>query len=329
MSQNYNKFIKLFENKKLPMIIGLAGVERSLIFKALDMLKKNAFEKILDFNFNCFDADKVNIDDIIISANTIPLLSSKRFIEVRNAEKINIFNFKKIENYFKNPNPTTCLVFIFEVEMNLKNKIMLYLNKKSLLFNFMHPKNYEMHSIIIINAKKKGLKLQADAALALSLIINNNLTLLDNVLEKLKTATNCDKINVNNIIEHVANYSLQNIFELGRFVAIGNKEKALSSICLLRLDREIPLRIVGMLAWQFRLILKVRSMLDEGFSEFDIEKEFSLFGDNKKNVFSIAKKGSIAMHISKLSKLSILDSKLKESLVPAWFLLEKMIFELC
>ena len=330
MTKNFNQFKYLSSNKQLPLIIGLSGEERWLIFNALNIIRKYNEIKLVDFNFHNFDATNVTIDDILISANTLPIISNIRLIEVYNADNIKKSDVEKLESYIKNLNICTFLVFIFESKIISNTTIMPYLDSKKFLFYFKKVKEYEMKKITLDMVKIKKLTITNDAISALLLIVNRNLIMLDNILSKLQIVKKCSKITSIDILKHVPDFYIQDTFELAIAIASCDVNRTFSIIYKLRLSNSIPSKIVPIIAWQLRVILKAKIMLDEDCIPILIAEKLSLFGANKKNVFDIANRFSLNVHIKRLTTLNIFYSNFyKYSKNISWLLFEYRVLELC
>ena len=102
---------KYFEKFKSVYLI--YGNDRYLIDTGIRKLKERA-SKISDvnFNFNVFYAVDDGIKKVIHSAEAISLMPSRRFIVIKEAEKIKFQDIKIVEKYLNNPVELTTLIFV-------------------------------------------------------------------------------------------------------------------------------------------------------------------------------------------------------------------------
>ena len=100
------------------------------------------------------------------------------------------------------------------------------------------------------------------------------------------------------------------------------------SLCELKKAQEIPLRLLGVLAWQFRIILKARLLLDEKRGGSEIGSKLNLFGDRLDFVLRAARLVNSTVQIERLKSLLDLDRTLKSSRVPAWLSFDRAVLAL-
>jgi DNA polymerase III subunit delta len=87
------------------------GTEDLRLSQALARLKKRVGEAAdLDFNSDTFDGESGKADDIIAACNTLPFLSERRLVIVKNVDKMNADAWNSIAEYAADPSPTTVLV---------------------------------------------------------------------------------------------------------------------------------------------------------------------------------------------------------------------------
>ena len=103
------------------------GIERLVINNEIASLeKKYNLDKL---NISRYDFDKELVDKIINDCETYSLFDDKKMVIVDNAtffknakDDDEKFDSTKLENYLKNPNPNTILIFIVNSESINKNK---------------------------------------------------------------------------------------------------------------------------------------------------------------------------------------------------------------
>ncbi len=125
-------FKKQLSPKKLALVYFLAGEE---VFLLEDNLKK--LEKIVpsdDLNKDILQATEVSGDDIANAVETLPFLTDKRLVVLKQANKLKNDDFKKITRLIENPVDTTCFVIIFPEKIKnstSKRKDLIFLCEKA------------------------------------------------------------------------------------------------------------------------------------------------------------------------------------------------------
>ncbi len=104
-------FKKTLSSKKLYPVYFLAGEETFLLE---DCLKK--IEKTLntdDLNKEVFQASEAKGSDICNAVETLPFLTDKRLVVLKQSNKLKNDDFKKITRIIENPVDTSCFVILF------------------------------------------------------------------------------------------------------------------------------------------------------------------------------------------------------------------------
>ncbi len=328
MAKNYSDWLQL-QKSELPPVIALGGEERAFVEDAVAALKKRVLSLGLeDFNSDTLSGRSHTMDAIIGSANSLPIMASHRLVLVKDAEQIKTDDLELLENYLKKPSLTTVLVFIFDT-IDCRLKFPKMLDAAGALFQFDHPREDQMLKLIQKRAERHQLHCDDETAFVLLMEIGADLMMLERALEKLAIACESKKIGVQDIVDQISETRIMDAFALGKAVAVGDRIKAITCLAKLSMAREVPLKLVGMLSWQLRQVLKARVLLDKGLSENELGKELGVFGDRLKPVVVAARKWQTSTHISRLDRLYQLDKELKRSRAPAWLWLERVVFQLC
>src|SRR5580704_686580 len=99
-------------------------------------------------------------------------------------------------------------------------------------------------------------------------------------------------------------------------------------VAKLRNNEESALKFLGVLIWQFRVLVHIRHAMDQGMMEWDIRKQVAVFGDRYAWMAIVAKKRTIAFHINRLTRLLECDTALKTlSISEPFNMIEKIIYQ--
>lgn len=254
------------------MLYLLYGTENYLIKKEIDkILNANSIEKI---NVSEYNLEIDNFKDIIEDANTISLFADKKAIIVNNSY---LFTGKSIKNendpelfldYFKNANPDSIIIFIVDSEkLDERKKIVKEIKKIGTVKDF--NKKNDLTDILKNMFKDYNISIQ-DIKFMIDRC-GNNLDILSQEVNKIKIYKDEDK---NVTKEDIINLTSKNIdidiFGFVDTIVNKNKNKALEIYKEMLINGEEPIKILVILANQFRIIYQAKELYKQGYSGNDI-----------------------------------------------------------
>lgn len=251
----------------------LYGLEEFLIDKKINSILKE--QNINDIDIVRYDLESSSLKDIIDDAMTISLFSDKKAIIVENSyiftgtinKKLPEQNNEYLNEYLTNQNNNTILIFkLIKDKIDSRKKISSNIKKYGNLIEF---KNNNINEIVTEMIKPYHID-----NMNINLLINrvgNNLNLLEQEINKIKTYKDKD---LNITKEDILNLSCKSIdvdiFNLIDNIVANNKEKVIESYDeMLKLGEE-PIKIIVMLANQFRIIYLAKKLRKKGYMEKDI-----------------------------------------------------------
>lgn len=325
MPKTHQDWLALPAHFKLPPILAMGGEERAFVDEAVSEIKRRVLSSgLMEFNFDYVSAKSNSLESIVSLAKVLPVMAENRLVLVTESEAIKAENLEPFESYLKSPNPQTVLVFVFD-QIDIRLKFQKLLDAQAVFYKFDHPKEREMLALIKSRAQLRGLKIDDEAVLSLFLEIGTNLLMLDRAFEKLELCLDEPVVTAKQISEQVAQTAFQDAFVLARAVVSKDRAQVARSLCELKQAQEVPLRLLGVLAWQFRVVLKARLLLDAQRSVSEIGSKLNLFGDRLDFVLKSARLLDTASQIERLKALLNLDRTLKSSRVPAWLSFDQAI----
>lgn len=254
------------------MLYLLYGTENYLIKKEIDkILNANSIEKI---NVSEYNLEIDNFKDIIEDANTISLFADKKAIIVNNSY---LFTGKSIKNendpelfldYFKNVNPDSIIIFIVDSEkLDERKKIVKEIKKIGTVKDF----NQKNDSTDILKNMFEGYNISIQDIRFMIDRCGNNLDILSQEVNKIKIYKDEDK---NITKEDIINLTSKNIdidiFGFVDTIVNKNKNKALEIYKEMLINGEEPIKILVILANQFRIIYQAKELYKQGYSGNDI-----------------------------------------------------------
>lgn len=311
----------------VPPVLALGGPERALVDDALAWVRQHALPKqARDLNWDRLDGARCDLGQVVAAARTLPMLADTRLIEVRDAQELKAADTAPLRDYLTRPSTQTRLVLIFGATA-AKNPLWGVLHKAGRAFAFAHPQPWRMPGWVQQRARRLPLTVTEAGAQALAEAVGPDLLLVDRALERL--ALESDVVTPENVARCVAQVPLDNVFALSRAVAEGNVRRALACLRQLPQGPDVPLRLLGVWAWQLRQIVAARTVLQQGGDVHAVGKQLRLAGARLRTCVAMAQSGTLAGHCARLCYLRTLDEALKTSQVPAWLQLQRAVLALC
>lgn len=293
----------------------LYGTEEFLIKKEINKIK--AENQIDDINISTYDLEDCSIEQVIDDASTISLFAENKFILCENAyiftgatnKKLPEQNTKVLETYLENENPNTILIFTINKEkLDERKKIVKTLKEQKNLKEF--NKLARMDDFI-----KKEFEPYQITKKEIDLLIHrvgDNLNTLYQEINKIKIYKDEDfVIKEDDILQLTSKNIDTDIFNLIENIVNKNKDEALESYKEMIHLGEEPIKIIIMLANQFRLIYQARNLYKKGYSEKDISSLLGIHPYRIKLALTKGRQFDDKTLLSYLEKLSELDINIK------------------
>ena len=307
------------------MIYILYGTEKYLIDKYIKQLKNE--NSIQNLSTSIYDTDD-EIETILEDANSIDMFGNKKLIIVNNSiifsEMKQEKNIEKLINYIKNPNQNCKLIFTISVEkLDERKKIIKEIRKNCIVKEFNNFDNkgikdmfddYNIDNFIIEFLKDR---------------VGNNLDILDKEIEKIKIYKDQDKIITKDDILNLTSKNIDtDIFSLIESIVLKDKEKAISIYSEMIKMNEEPIKIIVMLANQFRIMYQSKKLTKMGNSVNNIAELLGIHPYRVKLALEKGSKYSEKDLISNLYKLATLDEEIKTGKKDKYLALELFLISI-
>lgn len=304
------------------MIYLLYGNENFLIEQELKKIIKKT--KIDNYNISKYNLLEESILNVIDDANTISLFEDKKVIIITNLNKSNIEEkeLKKFENLIENISEEIVLIII-EEKLDERKKITKQLRKKAEVIELNRGKN-------ISNTVKKmfeDYKIEYSTIDLLISIVGDDLSVIYQEVEKIKTYKEDKIITKQDVIESASSNINNNMFDLINHIVKKEKEKSLELYKKLLKQNEEPIKIIITLANQFRLLYQVKELYKKGNREDTIAEILKVHPYRIKLALERSKNYSSKVLLDYLLKLAEIDKKIKTSKIDKTLALELFILE--
>lgn len=254
------------------MIYLLFGKQRYLIDKEINNI-------ILDNNISDLNISKYNLEinemvDILEDAQMISLFDDKKLIIVDNSFIFSTIKRKKeidtteLEKYLDNPNPNSTIIFISNDEnINNVKKIVKKVKKIGKVIEY----NDEINKETLIKNAFKDYNISKDALKIFEDRVGNDLGVIQNEIDKIKIYKDKDyTITSNDIINLVSKRYELDIFNFIDKIIYKKVDEALTIYEEMLKYNEEPIKIISILADNFRLMYQSRELQKVGYNIFDI-----------------------------------------------------------
>jgi len=286
-------------------------------------------EKTFDkFNISYYDLTNDDFKNILDDCNTISLFEDKKLVICENATVFTRGNSKDIEfieTYLKNPNPNTTLVFTLDNEtIDGVKKITKLIKKEGIVKEF----NDNININTLVKTILKDYNINNSTINLLIDRVGNNPLILENEIEKIKIYKNQDKtISDEDIINLTTKNIDIDIFKLIDHIVKDNKDKALEIYNEMLKQNEEPIKIIIMLANQFRIMYQSKELLKRGLSEKDIAETIKIHPYRVKLALQNSRSYNNKTLLKFLSELADIDINIKTGKINKDLALELFILK--
>lgn len=224
MAENIIKDIK---NKKLATIYFLMGEESYFI----DQISKTIENEVLSeeekgFNQTVLYGNETDISGIIGLAKQYPMGAERSVVVVKEAQHLSR-TIDQLESYVAQPQPTTVLVINYKGKtLDKRKKLYKEIQKNGVLVESKKLYENQIPDWIESKANSLGLTISTKSKFLLSEFIGNDLSRIENELEKLKLICENGEITPDLIERNIGISKDYNNFELRNALEHRNTEKA-------------------------------------------------------------------------------------------------------
>lgn len=239
-------------------------------------------------NFNHYEGRNIDVKELIDLCETMPFFADRRVVLLENT---GFFKNKcdELADYMKELPDYLCLVFV-EDEVDKRSKMYKAVKSCGRIGEFARQDEKTLMQWAAGILKKEGKNItQRDMELLLTMtgIDMGNLRM---ELEKLITYTGDRDVVTRADIQAVCTTQIQNkIFDMVRAVTEKNQKRALELYYDLLTLKEPPMRILFLLAKQFRQLLLVKEYTEEGVAQPEMASRLGIPSFVVRNIASCAR----------------------------------------
>jgi DNA polymerase-3 subunit delta len=321
----------------------LYGPENYLIEEEIQfLLNRTLSQKERGLNFHQFNGEEHDSQEMIQTAQTLPMFSQYRFILVSDADQMDKGKVEALMGYIQKPSSSTCLVFFGQTIGNWK-AYRKEIEKVGQFAEFPRLKGKPLASWIRKRMQEKGKFISEDAAEYLMDTVGDHLYDMDNALEKVFLSVGAKRrIELSDVEEMTPDVKISTVFDLTDAIGHQNLEKALGILGKAMESGTIPFRkeeeatkkdpvplLLSMMAKQYWGILVIKHMSSYHWDIGELAKGLGMSPWNLKKLMEQGKNFSEASLRKGIQKCHQTDLAIKRSRGPKDLLMEKLVIDLC
>jgi DNA polymerase-3 subunit delta len=329
---------KIKQNKIAPLYV-LYGQEEFLIEETVNLIINSSLSsEEIEFNLSVFDMNEVPIDVAIEDAETLPFMGDKRVVIIKdpvfftgNKDKTKVeHDLKRLEQYLEAPSPDAVVIFTGNYDkLDERKKIVKLLKKNGEVIQASLMDEKAITAWVKNKVTEAQKEIDEEAIHLLLQLVGPKLMLLANEIEKLVLYISPDTRIDSSVIRNLVPRTLeQNVFSLIDMIVKRRIKDALLFFYDLLEQKEEPIKILSLLAGQFRLIYQVKELYKRGYGQNQTGTYLKVHPYRVKLAGDQAAKFTEAELQKIMNDLAEIDYKMKTGKMDKKLLIELFILQL-
>ena len=319
----FKTFQKDLKADKISGLVVLTGNEEYLINWAKGVLiDKYVNEATRTLDLDVIDSEDYDIDRIVASCETVPMLSEKKVVVLRDYDKPDT---KKIAKYCGDLPETTILILIVK-------KADKALNDKGIVYDFGPLEKDQLESFINKRFKAKGKVISRSY---MSTLINEsgyinkdidyNLSNLIGDIEKISALCDGNEIQLENIRMGLSDNLEHGVFTLIDNISNGRKDVALDLLNQIITSGEDEIKLLAIIISQLEIMLETKELLEDGWTVESIAKTTKIHQFRIKKAANFVRKYDVKTLKENLRAAYNTDVQIKRGILDSRLALELLI----
>lgn len=263
------------ESGKLKKVYLLYGEEVYL----KNLYKKKLKDAVLPsgdtMNLSAYEGKGIQIREVIERAETLPFFADRRLVLIENSGFFKAAS-PELAEYIPRMPEETCMVFV-ENEVDRRGKLYKAVSSAGRAVEMKRQTEKTLMNWVL-SALRKEKKNITSATMELFLTCTgSDMEFIQNELEKLLCYTAGRDVITSEDVEQICTVRTENkIFDMINAVSEGKQKRALALYYDLLSLKEPPMRILYLITRQFNLLMQVKDMLEQGFSQDTIAQKLKI-----------------------------------------------------
>ena len=288
---NYADLERKIKKNELDNCYIFCGPDEKLIMDHVKFITDNVVSKnFIDLNYSKFDGSKTDFEIISDACETMPFMSDKKVVVVYRASflddnsgnksvgDLKSKNFALLNEYLNNPAPD-CILIIYYTFLSDRekpsNKIKK-IDKKACVIKVDKLRGESLQKKCKSLFENAGTKIGKSELTLFCNLVDNNMDILLNEIEKLVSYAEGREITKEDILAMMPQKSENDIFNLVDYLSQKNIKKALDTLNeLIYKGEKIPL-ILYMIGRQFNILFNIKLGIESGKTKEILANELRL-----------------------------------------------------
>lgn len=329
---NPGKAIQEIKQGKIGSLYFLYGEERFLHTEVIQAIVENLIDPDnREFNLESFEAKNSSVNDWISATKTLSFLGGTKVVIVKNLHEITLppKECDTLLDYAKDPIPETCLILTAD-KADRKRKLFKSLTNHPGAVSCNAPNETTLIPWIKKRAEGLGYHLSPDAARQMIEQTGPKPGVLAVELDKVMTFAGKNRsISDQEVLAVVGDIKQENPFALTEALKEKNAEQALALLHNQLGHGEEPIKILGTIVWQLRVIWEVKHYQSQKLAPIKIAQEMGSKPFMVEKALKHTRNFSQLELIRSFKDLAQADLELKTSGHSPQGILESLILKLC
>jgi DNA polymerase-3 subunit delta len=272
------------------------GKENALKEEALSDLKKKVLSGgDADLNYTLFYADQIEPREFQDAVNTQPFLSPKRFVVIKDIERLPEPVQDSIVSYCKGPSENTVLVLTTDLEPKdigpRKGDFFSSISRYATTEVFERLREDKLDRYLKEKAASNKKAISDEAIRLLMEKLGDDLANIKGAVEGLVTYIGARRNIEKEDVEALIGKSLEEtVFDLTGAICKRQTARSLSILSGLFRESVRPENIIGAIGAEFRRLLKVKHLMAQGRNQWQIQSELRINREAVSEAMNIAKR---------------------------------------
>ena len=264
------------------MIYLVFGEQELMINRLVEKLAKETLGEIDEFNLVTFDAYKYPLYEIVNDASTLPFMSDKKVVVVKNSYFLTGENpkvdfeqsFNELEEYLNNQNDGVTVIFsVVSAKLDERKSLVKKIKEKAKIYALDNVNKKDLPRVVRQMFDKRGMSITNDALTEFINRCGEDMYLINNEIEKLSCYKN--DLDTKDINLMTPKKLEDNVFDMIDAIFNKKEDKVFKIYYDLKVNNSEPITLISLIASQVRFMYQVMVLKDKGYSESNIANELS------------------------------------------------------
>lgn len=274
-----------------------------------------------------FDGRQATGDEVVAAANTLPFVSPRRLVLVRNVDQMPASEHPPLVEYVASPASTTCLVL---VGGGLAKNTRLYkaLEAAGAVSEYGSPKRRELAQWAAKQVAEKGKRIRRDAADALVSAVGGDLRRIDAEAEKLVAYVGTRDVIELADVEAAVTTAVPPVWSFLDALAARDATGAVTTARTLVVSGESPLSLLAAAIRRVRQLLSAKALIERG-EQAAVARELGIQDWQARRLTKEARRFRESELVDALSSAAAAEADMKTSRGDAGLVLERWVLRVC